>query len=64
MDENTIELKNITVAEKYQNRGYGSEVISFIKKICKNKYWNIIVGTGDCGIIQINFHEKKWVLQV
>jgi len=59
VDENTIELKNIAVVEKYQNRGYGSEIISFIKKICKNKYLSIIVGTGDCGINQINFYEKN-----
>ena len=59
MDEKTIELKNIAVAEKFQNLGYGSKIISFIKNICKNKYLNIIVGTGDCGINQINFYEKN-----
>ena len=59
VDKNTIELKNIAVAEKYQNSGYGSEIISFIKKICKDKYLNILVGTGDCGIKQLNFYEKN-----
>ena len=59
IDDNTIELKNIAVAEKYQNRGCGSAIISFIKKICKNKYRSIIVGTGDCGIQQIRFYEKN-----
>ena len=59
IDENTIELKNIAVAEKCQNNGIGSEIISFIKKLCENKYQKIIVGTGDCGINQIRFYEKN-----
>ena len=59
VDKNTIEIKNIAVAEGYQNCGYGSEVIAFIKKICEIKYSSIIVGTGDCGINQINFYEKN-----
>ena len=59
VDENTIEIKNIAVAEKCQNRGCGSEIISFIKKICKNRYRSIIVGTADCGVKQINFYEKN-----
>ena len=59
IDKSTIELKNIAVAEKYQNNGIGSKIISYIKELCKNKYLNIIVGTGDCGIQQINFYEKN-----
>ena len=59
VDKNTMEIKNIAVAEEYQKHGYGSECISFIKKICENKYRRIIVGTGDCGINQINFYEKN-----
>lgn len=58
-DENTIEIKNIAVSEKYQNTGIGSTLIAHIKAICKNRYSNLIVGTADCGTTQIRFYEKN-----
>lgn len=59
IDDQTIELKNIAVDEKYQSNGYGSIFIDFIKQTVKNKYENLIVGTADIGTRQINFYERN-----
>ncbi|MDR0348319.1 MAG: GNAT family N-acetyltransferase [Tannerella sp.] len=60
IDENTIELKNIAVAESYQGKGIGSVLLDKAYRIAKEKeYWEMIVGTADCGIKQIRFYERN-----
>lgn len=59
VDKKTIELKNIAVDERYQSKGYGSIFIDFIKQVAKKKYENLLVGTADIGLRQINFYEKN-----
>ena len=60
IDENTIELKNIAVAESYQGKGMGSVLLDKASRIAKEKeYREIIVGTADCGVKQIRFYERN-----
>jgi ribosomal protein S18 acetylase RimI-like enzyme len=56
----TLELKNIAVAETQQNRGLGSYIINQIKLIAKAENINtIIVGTPDSESKEIRFYEKN-----
>lgn len=59
IDDKTVELKNIAVNEKFQNKGYGSIFINFIKHLLKNKCEVLIVGTPDIATKQINFYQKN-----
>ena len=60
IDHSDIEIKNIAVAEALQNRGIGSFLISEIKRIAKvARFENVIVGTPDRAVKQINFYEKN-----
>jgi len=61
ISETEIEIKNIAVAEVFQGKGIGSCLISEIKSIAKRKkISNIIVGTRDSALRQINFYKKKF----
>lgn len=63
-DEDTIEIMNIAILEEMQNNGIGSRLLSEIERIArKEKYKEIIVGTADCGLKQINFYEKNGYIQ-
>ena len=60
INNSDIEIKNIAVAEAFQNRGIGGFLISEIKRIAKvSKFENVIVGTPDRAVKQINFYEKN-----
>jgi ribosomal protein S18 acetylase RimI-like enzyme len=55
-----IEIKNIAVAELLRGKGIGSYLISEIKSIAKREnFSNIIVGTPDGAVRQINFNERN-----
>lgn len=59
LDSETIELKNIAVAEAFQSKGLGSKIIDYIKHICAPQYATLLVGTADCGFRQIAFYERN-----
>jgi ribosomal protein S18 acetylase RimI-like enzyme len=60
INNNDIEIKNIAVTEELQNRGIGGLLINEIKRIAKiAKFGNVIVGTPDQAVRQINFYEKN-----
>jgi ribosomal protein S18 acetylase RimI-like enzyme len=60
LNNSDIEIKNIAVAETLQNRGIGSFLISEIKRLAKvAKFENVIVGTPDRAVKQINFYENN-----
>ena len=59
IDDNTIELKNIAVSEKYQSQGFGAIIINFIKDYTHKHYKTLIVGTADTGERQIKFYERN-----
>ncbi|ASK32113.1 GNAT family N-acetyltransferase [Chryseobacterium sp. T16E-39] len=55
-----LEIKNIAVADPYQNKGIGGILIRNAKKIAKqNHYSSLLVGTSDTGFQQIRFYEKN-----
>lgn len=47
IDTETCELKNIATYEKYQGKGYGKSLISFISALYKDSYKTMLVGTGE-----------------
>ena len=53
----TCELKNIATYEKYQGKGYGRTLISFISDFYKNDYKTMLVGTGETPAI-LSFYES------
>jgi ribosomal protein S18 acetylase RimI-like enzyme len=60
ISETEIEIKNIAVAEVFQDKGIGSYLISEIRNIAKKENFNsIIVGTPDIALRQINFYQKN-----
>ena len=50
------ELKNIGTYEKYQGKGYGRALISFISDFYKNDFKTMLVGTGETPWI-LSFYE-------
>lgn len=54
----TCELKNIATYEKWHGMGYGSKLIQYISAFYKDKYKEMLVGTGDIPSI-IQFYEKN-----
>jgi GNAT superfamily N-acetyltransferase len=57
INSETCELKNIATCEKYQSKGYGSTLISFIFDFYKNDYKTMLVGTGETPAI-LSFYER------
>lgn len=60
LNDEQIEIKNIAVLELYQRKGIGSYMLKKIKEISgEENYKEIIVGTADSGINQIQFYERS-----
>lgn len=57
INSETCELKNIVTYEKYQGKGYGRALISYIFDIYKNNYKTMLVGTGETPAI-LSFYES------
>ncbi|MBB1150525.1 GNAT family N-acetyltransferase [Myroides sp. NP-2] len=56
----TLEIKNIAVAEAFQNKQIGSFLLDYIKVLAKEQnYKTLIVGTGDTGDAQIRFYQRN-----
>ncbi len=53
----TYELKNIVTVPKYQRKGYGQHLISYLVDYYKNSGSELYVGTGDSPMT-LNFYEK------
>lgn len=51
------EIKNIVTVPKYQRKGYGQRLISFIVDYYKKLGTELFVGTGDCPTI-LRFYER------
>ena len=51
------EIKNIVIIPKYQRKGYGQNLISFISDYYKKSGSQLYVGTGDSPMI-LQFYEK------
>lgn len=57
IDNDTCELKNIATYKKFQGKGYGRTLISFISDFYKNNYKTMLVGTGETPKI-LSFYES------
>jgi GNAT superfamily N-acetyltransferase len=57
VNNETCELKNIAVYERYQGKGYGRAMLSFIFNFYKNDYKTMLVGTGETPAI-LSFYES------
>lgn len=54
-----IELVNIAIDERYQNKGYGKKMIRHAIEIAKkHDYKTMEVGIGNSGIFQLAFYQK------
>lgn len=52
-----LELKNISIREDCQRKGYGTILINFVAKKYRGEYSILQVGTGDSPLT-ISFYEK------
>jgi len=60
INDAVLEIKNIGVLELFRSRGIGSFIIERIKGIARiENYREVIVGTADSGVRQIQFYEKN-----
>ena len=50
-DDDTVELKNLAVAETEQGKGYGKLMIEYICESYSDKFSVLLVGTGDVDAI-------------
>lgn len=56
---NEIELKNISVADKFQGKGIGKDIIKYVVRISKLEgYEDLIVKTADVSVDTIKFYEN------
>jgi len=59
LNTETVELKNIAVAEAHQNRGIGKLMLADAEMRAKERgFREIIVGTPDIATKQLNFYQK------
>jgi N-acetylglutamate synthase-like GNAT family acetyltransferase len=59
IDSNSIELKNIAIAEKHQNKGFGKQTINWLEHFYKEMgVKQFFVGTGDASHSQLIFYQK------
>jgi ribosomal protein S18 acetylase RimI-like enzyme len=60
INDSEVEIKNIAILESFRSQGIGSFLIKKIKEIAlKQNYKEIIVGTADGAIKEIQFYEKN-----
>jgi len=60
IEPDTIEIKNIAVSESYQGKGIGTLLLEFIiSKACDDNLKNLIVGTCDLCLKEIDFYKKS-----
>ena len=53
-----LEIQNLATDKRYQRQGYASELISYIVEHYRNRFSNIILGTGDVpGILAFYGHR-------
>ena len=63
-DKNTLEIKNIAVAQHVQHKGIGSFLIDQVKKMAKEQgIRTLLVGTGDGSLDQLRFYKRNGFIQ-
>jgi ribosomal protein S18 acetylase RimI-like enzyme len=58
-DPQTLEIKNIAVSEKAQNKGYGKQLLQKAKSFGREQgYKTLMVGTGNSSLPVLFFYQK------
>lgn len=59
-DQPTLEVKNIAVAERYQGRGIGKQLLQFAAEFGRQQgYATLRIGTGNSSINQLALYQKQ-----
>jgi ribosomal protein S18 acetylase RimI-like enzyme len=59
VDQESLEIKNIAVAVKYQRQGIGSTLLIDAAQRAKKKgYRRLIIGTGDASAGQLKLYQQ------
>ena len=59
IDERTVEIKNIAVADEFQRKGLGTQMIADARKrAIIGGYRNIRIGTSNASIWQLYLYQK------
>ncbi len=59
IDENNLEIKNISVSRSFQKKGIGNILLEFASDYAKrHSYKKLHVGTADSSSYQISFYQK------
>jgi ribosomal protein S18 acetylase RimI-like enzyme len=53
-----LEIQNLATDERYQRRGYASQLLGYIFEHYKNRFDRITLGTGDAPGI-LSFYERR-----
>lgn len=57
--DHEIELMNIAVAEQYQGRGFGQQMLTHVRAFAESRgATRLNVGTGNSSIRQLEFYQK------
>jgi ribosomal protein S18 acetylase RimI-like enzyme len=55
----TLEIKNIAIAEPYQGKGYGKQLLKFAANIAREfRCQQLVIGTGNSSIGQLALYQK------
>lgn len=55
----TLEVKNIAVDERFQNKGYGKQLLETAKTFGRERgYGTLMVGTGNSSLPTLFFYQK------
>ena len=57
-----LEIQNLAVAQEYQGKGYGKQLIEYVASHYKNRYKVLQVGTGDSPLT-VPFYEHCGFVQ-
>lgn len=57
-----LEIQNLAVAQDYQGKGYGKQLIEYVVNLYKNRYKVLQVGTGDSPLT-VPFYEHCGFVQ-
>ena len=60
--DGVLEIQNLAVAQEYQGKGYGKQLIEYVVNHYKNRYTVLQVGTGDSPLT-VPFYEHCGFVQ-
>ena len=55
--ERTVEIKSLSVAPEFQRRGFGRQMVEYVKREFEGRFDTMLVGTGDSPATTV-FYER------